>query len=176
MESSRVPTTQPPYRSCHLYAGCRSDSKQVTSELVPHSLHKHGFDITHCISTHHQWFPYGHLLYGHLTVHHCLLNVSFTTLTLSGESSIHRFATSSCKAIARDLLSSVSQLRMWQPYHILTAHCKVQLYLYIAAPCTNELHPKNQWFTFLVTRIGANPFLHLFCYLHFSCFSVYTEN
>lgn len=112
MVSSRVPTTQPPYRSCHLYAGCRSDSKQVTSELIPYSLHKHGFDITHCISTHHQWFPYGHLLYGYLTVHHCLLNVSFTTLTLSGESSIHRFATSSCKAIARDLLSSVSQLRM----------------------------------------------------------------
>lgn len=112
MVSSHVPTTQPPYRSCHLYAGCRSDNKQVTSELIPHSLHKHGFDITHCISTHHQWFPYGHLLYGHLTVHHCLLNVSFTTLTLSGESSIHRFATSSCKAIARDLLSSVSQLRM----------------------------------------------------------------
>ena len=131
MVSSRVPTTQPPYRSCHLYAGCRSDSKQVTSELIPYSLHKHGFDITHCISTHHQWFPYGHLLYGYLTVHHCLLNVSFTTLTLSGESSIHRFATSSCKAIARDLLSSVSQLRMWQPYHILTAHCKVQVYIYI---------------------------------------------
>ena len=137
MVSSRVPTTQPPYRSCHLYAGCRSDSKQVTSELIPYSLHKHGFDITHCISTHHQWFPYGHLLYGYLTVHHCLLNVSFTTLTLSGESSIHRFATSSCKAIARDLLSSVSQLRMWQPYHILTAHCKVQaiyinIYLHLA--------------------------------------------
>ena len=36
------PTTQPSYRSCHLYAECRSDSKQVTSELVPHSLHKHG--------------------------------------------------------------------------------------------------------------------------------------
>lgn len=45
MVSSRVPTTQPPYRSCHLYAGCRSDSKQVTSGLIPYYLHKHGFDI-----------------------------------------------------------------------------------------------------------------------------------
>lgn len=52
-----------------------------------------------CVSTHLQWFPCGHLLYRHLTDIVRLLNVSLTTLTF-GQSSIHRLATPSCKAVA----------------------------------------------------------------------------
>ncbi|MDR2040270.1 MAG: hypothetical protein LBQ60_20315 [Bacteroidales bacterium] len=57
---------------------------------------------SHCISTHNQWFPFGHLLYSHLTAN--CRHVSLTTLSFE-QSSIHWFATTSCKAIAEDQTS-----------------------------------------------------------------------
>ena len=53
--------------SAHLYAGCRSARKQVSSELVPRSSNYRGFDIVLLFSTRKRWFPFGPLPGRHLT-------------------------------------------------------------------------------------------------------------
>ena len=53
--------------SCHLYAGGRLGSKQVSPELILETCKHPSFDAVPDISTPHQWFAYAHLLDPHLT-------------------------------------------------------------------------------------------------------------
>ena len=50
------------------------------------------------------------------------------------------------------------------------------IFIYIAAPCTTEIHTENQYFTLLVKPRGQPRFLHRFLLLCFSCNPVSPKN
>ena len=52
--------------SCHLYAGGRLGSKQVSPKLVQNQTQELSFDLVFTVSTPHQWFAGTHLLGPHL--------------------------------------------------------------------------------------------------------------
>jgi hypothetical protein len=102
-------------RSCHLYAGRRPDSKQVTSGLILEISKYPSFDATSDISTPHQWFACAHLLDPYLIPSGGTFSLTLTTLALY-QRSLRRFETCSCKPVPRDLPSSFVQLHTLHLY------------------------------------------------------------
>ena len=60
-------TLAPEPSSCHLYAGLRQGSRQVSPWLIPGQQRDPGFEVVYAISTPHRWFTFVHLLGSHLT-------------------------------------------------------------------------------------------------------------
>ena len=96
---------KPESRSCHLYAGRRPDSKQITSGPILESIQYPSFDVIHIFTTPHQWFACAHLLDSHLIPSSGTFSLTLTTLALY-QRSLRRFETCSCKPVPRGPPSS----------------------------------------------------------------------
>ena len=93
-----------------MYAGHRSDRKQVPSELIPGPGSSPGFDVIFNVSTRQPWFTFAHLLGPHLTRSCPAFSSTLTTMALD-HSSLRWFEASPCRAASKGLPSSFVQLR-----------------------------------------------------------------
>jgi len=97
--------------SCHLYAGGRLGSKQVSPKLILNQTKKLSFDLVFTVSTPHQWFACTHLLDPYLPRSFAVTFPSTLTTMAFDHSSLRWFEACSCKPAPRGLPSSLAQLR-----------------------------------------------------------------
>ena len=125
---------KPLYKSCYLCTGCHPDRKQVPSGFIPGLTEKTRFW--------HRLNSFRCFINSSLAVISCIVTwrfispfgVSLTTLSLK-QSSIHWFATLSCKTVTRGLPSSLSQLQTLPPA-MFSQHT--------LSPVTNEFYGRNR--------------------------------
>ena len=102
---------KPAYKSCHLYAGCRLDSKRAPSRLIPATLQPTGFDnVRPLFDTSSMVHSRSSLVYTPGTIFCHAFSLTLTTMTLN-HSSLRWFGTYALTSIPRGLPSSFVQLR-----------------------------------------------------------------
>ena len=101
-------TPEPEPSSCHLHAGHRLSSKQVSPRLLPEVTTLLGFDAVATLTTRHQWFTRVHLLGAYLTHSSCALSATLTTPALNRRS-VRWFEASPCRATPEGLPPSLAQ-------------------------------------------------------------------
>jgi len=121
MMSSRVPVNYPEYKSCCLYAGCPASNKQVAPALVPKFSRDPSFDIVQSD------FDASSTVHFHSSPVflpdslYCLLIYRSLPVRFQN-SSIHRFVTSSCKAVTGGHTPMKFTVDAWQPFHARARH------------------------------------------------------
>lgn len=80
-----------------------------------------------------------------------------------------KFKTSHLQQLKRFSVQAAKQLC------VAGARCSY-IYIYIAAPCTTEIHTENQYFTLLIKPLVQPRFLHRLLLLCFSCNPVIPKN
>ncbi|OLN27152.1 hypothetical protein DSOL_4664 [Desulfosporosinus metallidurans] len=101
-------TQKPMLCSCHLHAGHRLDSKQVSSRLIPGQRLPPGFDDVPTLSTRYQRFICIRLHSTYLTKSSLAFSLTLTTIAFD-YSSLRWFGISTCIAIPRGPPSSSVQ-------------------------------------------------------------------
>ena len=100
---------KPAYKSCHLYAGCRLDSKRVPSRLIPATLQPTGFDNIHPLfDTSSMVHSRSSLVCSPDMIFCHAFSLTLTTMTLY-HSSLRWFGTYALTSIPRGLPSSFVQ-------------------------------------------------------------------
>ncbi len=92
-------TPKPRPSSRHLHAGHHLARQQAPARLIPDPHAAPGFDVTHIVSTRHQWIAHARLLGPHLTRSKRAFSATLSTPALDRRTS-RWFAASPCRATA----------------------------------------------------------------------------
>jgi hypothetical protein len=92
-------TPKPGPSSRHLHAGHHLASQQAPARLIPDPHAAPGFDVTHIVSTRHQWIAHARLLGPHLTRSKRAFSATLSTPALNRRTS-RWFAASPCRTTA----------------------------------------------------------------------------
>ena len=150
---------KPAYKSCHLYAGCRLDSKRAPSRLIPATLQPTGFDNIHPLfDTSSMVHSRSSLVCSPDMIFCHAFSLTLTTMTLY-HSSLRWFGTYALTSIPRGLPSSFVQHELLSQFFLthwsasgIAVQCSALLAVFI--------------YNFVISKI-PQPYTHpkLFCAL-----------